>query len=184
MESLIVAVIGGIAVQGFVILLGAIIWIKQQNWNQRREIYARLFPLLTRFYTVNRLLVAVLRRAPNIEDEEVKRFLQWIDERQSLFERLDDSYGYSKLFISEESQRAITALLDSVREVSEGVKESKDFLKLKDAQEKIGPLADAAIKALFLSAKEDLRFAFEIPFTGYVIGEGTREPLTKSESKP
>ncbi len=51
-------------------------------------------------------------------------------------------------------------------------RESADFLELKEAQEKIIPLAVVAIKAVFLSAKEDLRFAFEIPFTGYVIGEG------------
>ena len=195
-ESLLAGAIGGILVSGFGIVLGAFLWINQQRWSLKREIYSELLPMLSRYYVLNRLITSLMLRLANnerVDPLEVTRWQAWNAERDEVLARVDSRYGYFKLFISPESADALTGILKSIHDVVEGMKnvpvapandpvrQREEFLTLGKAQGRIVNLTEDALRAVQKSAEEDLRFAFKAPFTDYVIGEGRREPPAKIE---
>ena len=113
-------------------------------------------------------------------------------ERDELHDRIDSKYGYFKLFISPASGDALKGILESIQTVMEEmkkvpvapdddrVKQTEEFLTFGKGQGKIVDLTEDALRAVQKSAEEDLRFAFEIPFTSYVIGEGKRRAAPPS----
>ena len=84
-ESLLAGAIGGILVSGFAIVAGALLWIKQQRWSLKREIYSELLPMLSRFYVLNRLIASTMLRVANNENVDEKRWQAWVDERDEWF---------------------------------------------------------------------------------------------------
>lgn len=184
-ESLLAGAIGGILVSGFGIVAGALLWIKQQRWSLKREIYSELLPMLSRFYVVNRVVASSMLRLTDGHLVDVARFQAWMDERDEMFARIDSRYGYFRLFISPESGEALKRILESIHNVLEDMKntppappndkmkQKEEFLILGKGQGEIVNLTEDALRAVQESAEDDLRFAFEIPFTGYVVGEGS-----------
>jgi len=110
-ESLIAGAIGGIFVNGFAILAGAVLWVRQRRWEMSRDANKDLLPLMGQLFSVHRSLWRTLESGD-------PRYFNLLTERWRLSTEFDKLVLYAKVFLSADTKGAIETLEDDVEKIS------------------------------------------------------------------